>query len=143
MAYMNQEMKKQLAPGIKKGLKKYGLKGTIGVEHYSGLVVRIWEGPLDFIGNKNENADPWKVEKYGLHEDGYLQVNQYWIDDNYTGQVKDCLNELKLAMNGCQEIQNHDNSDIMTDYFDVGWYIYIRVGEYNKNYKLQKELKCV
>lgn len=134
MAYMNQEQKKLLAPGIKKVLKKYGLRGTIGVRHHSGLVVNIWEGKLDFIGNKNKNMAQHNIDKYGLAKD-YLQVNEYYIDDTYSGQVKECLNEIKLAMNGCQEIQNHDNSNIMIDYFDVGWYTYIRVGEYNKPYK--------
>tara|TARA_B100000519_G_C14158210_1_gene397970 strand:+ start:442 stop:861 length:420 start_codon:yes stop_codon:yes gene_type:complete len=134
MAYMNQEQKKLLAPGIKKVLKKYGLRGTIGVRHHSGLVVNIWEGKLDFIGNKNKNMAQHKIDMYGLAKD-YLQVNEYHIDETYSGQVKECLNELKAAMNGCQEIQNHDNSDLMTDYFDIGWYTYIRVGEYNKPYK--------
>ena len=112
MAYMNQEKKRYLAPGIKKVLKKYGLRGTIGVEHYSGLKVRIWEGPLDFIGNKNQNMPQHKVELYG-HSKDYLQVNEHWIDDTYSGVVKECLNELINAMNGCKEIQNHDtdNSD--------------------------------
>ena len=50
MAYMNQEQKKQRAPQIKKVLKKYGLKGTIGVRNYSTLYVTIKEGALDFIG---------------------------------------------------------------------------------------------
>ena len=47
---MNQEQKKQRAPQIKKVLKKYGLKGTIGVRNYSTLYVTIKEGALDFIG---------------------------------------------------------------------------------------------
>ena len=131
---MNQENKKLLAPGIKKVLKKYGLRGTIGVRHHSGLVVNIWEGPLDFIGNKNENMSDQHKQDYGA-ADGYLQVNDYHIEETYSGQVKNCLSELKLAMNGCQGIQNHDNSDYYTDYFDIGWYTYIRVGEYNKPYK--------
>ena len=139
---MNQEMKKQLAPGIKKVLKKYGLRGTIGVEHYSGLVVRIWEGPLDFIGNRINNMKPHHIEMYGCPEN-YIQVNPHWIEDTYTGEVKKCLMELKKAMNGCEAIQNFDKSDPMTDYFHVGWYVYINVGEWDKYYKLQKEQKCV
>ena len=135
MAYMNQEQKKLLAPGIKKVLKKYGLRGTIGVNHHSGLKVRILEGPLDFIGNKNQNMPQHKVDLYG-HSKDYLQVNEHWINDTYSGVVKECLNELINAMNGCKEIQNHDNCDYYTDYFDIGWYTYIRVGEWDKPYKL-------
>ena len=133
MAYMNQEKKKMLAPGIKKVLKKYGLRGSIGVRHYSGLVVNIWEGPIDFINNWKPNN--CKAEE-GKNVDQYSQVNDYWIEENYTGKVKECLMELKLAMSGCKEIQNHDNSDIMTDYFDVGWYTYINVGKWDRDYIL-------
>ena len=35
--------------------------------------------------------------------------------------------------------QNHNNSDVQTDYFDVGWYIEINVGDWEKPYKLTKE----
>jgi len=44
MSYMSQEKKKQLAPAIKAVLKKYGVKGSIGVRHHSSLVVNIKEG---------------------------------------------------------------------------------------------------
>lgn len=27
---------------------------------------------------------------------------------------------------------NHDNSDLSTDYFDVGWYVSVSVGEYER-----------
>ncbi len=30
----------------------------------------------------------------------------------------------------------YDNSDIMTDYFDVAWYVDINIGKWNKPYKL-------
>jgi hypothetical protein len=29
---------------------------------------------------------------------------------------------------------NHDNSDSQTDYFDVGWYVDVKVGKWNKPY---------
>ena len=133
MAYMNQERKKMLAPGIKKVLKKYGLKATIGVNHYSGLKVNIWEGGIDFLNNWKRNQE--KAEE-GKEVQNYIQVNEFWVDENYTGIAQECLKELYLAMNGCQEIQNHDNSDIQTDYFDIGWYTYVNVGQWDKPYKL-------
>ena len=30
---------------------------------------------------------------------------------------------------------NHDNSDAMTDYFDIGWYTTVEVGAYDKPYQ--------
>tara|TARA_B100001094_G_C18179412_1_gene799939 strand:- start:1367 stop:1792 length:426 start_codon:yes stop_codon:yes gene_type:complete len=135
MAYMNQEDKKKLTPQIKKVLKKYGVKGTIAVKHHSTLVVNIKSSNLDFIGNINANRPEHKKELYGEIED-YVQVNTYHIENNYTGECKKFLTELSLAMNGCEEIQNHDNSDMMTDYFDIGWYTDINIGKWDKPYEL-------
>ena len=46
MAYMSQEKKAELAPGIKAVLKKYNMKASISVRHHTGLVVTIKSGPL-------------------------------------------------------------------------------------------------
>jgi len=141
MAYMNQEKKRALAPQIKAVLKKYGVKGTIGVRHYSTLVVKIKSGSLDLIGNHIKNIK----EKYTRPNEEQLanidnfEVNPYWIHDQYTGKVKDFLLELKAAMNGARaSVKNHDNSDIQTDYFDVGWYISINVGSWDRPYIYEK-----
>ena len=113
MAYFSQEMKKARAPKIKEILKKYGMKGTLGVNHHSTFVLRLTEGPIDFGGD-------------------YVQVNHFHIDRFYEGKARDFLTEVKEAM----MVGNHDNSDIMTDYFDVGWYVSIDAGKWNKPYKL-------
>jgi len=114
MAYMSQEKKKTLAPKIKAILKEYGMKGTIGVDRHSTLVVNIQSGPLfeDVDGDS-------------------LQVNVYWVKDHYEGKERSFLMKLVAAMNE----GNYDNSDIMTDYFDVGWYNDINIGKWNKKYQ--------
>ena len=122
MAYINQEDKKRLAPKIKAVLKKYGVKGTISISHHSNLVVRLKEGKVDLYGEK---VDPnnW----CGSH--GSDSVNTYWINDHHTGVSRDFLNELKAAMND----GNWDKSDVQTDYFNVGWYSDIVVGNNSNN----------
>ena len=117
MAYMDQAKKKELAPGIKRVLKKYGMKGTLGVNHHSTLVINISSGPIYF------------------DKDCFHQVNHYWIERSYEGQARDFLMELKEAAMK----DNHDNSDIMTDYFDVGYYLDINIGRWNKPYLCTKE----
>ena len=114
MAYMSQEKKKELAPKIKAVLKEYGMKGTIAVNHHSSLVVNLKSGPLfeDIDGDD-------------------LQVNVYWIDKHYEGKEKEFLTKLYAAM----MVGNHDNSDTMTDYFDVGWYNDINIGKWDKAYQ--------
>ena len=137
MAYMSQQKKAELAPAIKAVLKKYKLKGTIGVRNHSTLVCNISAGPLDFIGNMLEVARSKPGSHYYNNQTQVpknLDINTHWIDEHYTGTVCKCLEELKAAMdNG-----NHDRSDIQTDYFDVGWYIDINIGQWNKPYQLIK-----
>ncbi len=117
MAFMNQDRKNALAPSIKAILKKYGMKGTLAVDNYSTLVLNIKEGPIDFDGDR-------------------IQVNTFWTDTQYTGTAKAFLREVIDAMN----VGNHDNSDIMTDYFDVGWYVNVNVGKWNKPYVCTKKV---
>ena len=115
MAYMNQVKKKKLAGGIKAVMPK-GWKYTLSVRNHMALVCTIWAAPAaDVEQIKGDNAD----------------VNEYWIREHYTGKLADTLEAIKDAMN----VGNHDNSDIMTDYFDVGWYIDIEFGRWNKPLK--------
>lgn len=122
MAYMSQEHKAELAPAIKAILKKYKMKGSIAVRHYSELVVNIRSGELDIIGNHNN--------KNGDYDVTYIQVNQNFLANSYSGDVLNFLTELVDAMTK----DNYNNSDIMSDYHDVGWYISINVGKWNKPY---------
>ena len=121
MAYVSQEMKKELSVGIKKVLKKYGMKGNIGVKNHMSLYVDVMEGPIDFDFS---------------HGEGYSQVNTYWIDDHYKGIAKQFLNELLAEMKG-KNYYNNDNA--MIDYFDRSHYIDINIGKWNKPYKLDIE----
>lgn len=34
-------------------------------------------------------------------------------------------------------VDNHDRSDLQSDYHDVGWWIEIRLGSYEKPYQVQ------
>ena len=142
MAFMNQERKKLLAPGIKSVLKRYGMKGSIGVDHYSSLVVNLKSGPLDLIGNCNEVCEKrysnGSCPSWSPHE-GYMSINEYWFEEHFSGVFQAFVKELIDAMMACKEIQNHNRSDIQTDYFDVGWYIEINVGKWDKDYILEKE----
>ena len=126
MAYVSQEMKKKLAPGIKAVLKKYGMKGTIAVRHHMSLVVNIKSGKLDVLG-----ALP--VGEYVPRD--YIQVNPYWSEENYNcPKVVAFLSELKEAMEGPDFF---DHSDPMTDYFHRSHYIAINVGQFDKPYVLE------
>lgn len=134
MAYMNQEKKAKLAPGIKAVLAKYNMKATLAVQHHMALVVNIKPGPLDIIANylkvdakRSHGRSIWDenvtAETFKAKEGYRLDVNPYSIDEHYSGKVKSFLTELYDAAN----VGNHNRSDLMTDYFDVGWYLDINV----------------
>lgn len=132
MAYISQEQKKIFAPKIKALAAKYKVKATLGIRNHMTLVLTISSGELDFIGDYNEKN---KDREFFQLRENYLDVNTYYIDDAFTGKVADFLNEALAIMNN----GNHDNSDIQTDYFDVGWYNTIHIGRWPKPYQLVKE----
>ena len=117
MAYVSQNDKKELSVGIKKVLKKYGMKGNIGVKNHMSLYVDVMEGPIDFDFS---------------HGEGYSQVNTYWIDVHYKGIAKQFLNELLAEMKGTK-YYNNDNA--MFDHFDRSHYTDINIGKWNKPYE--------
>ena len=117
MAYVSQADKKALAPAIKAVLKKYGMKGSIRVCNHSTLCVTVKSGAIDF-------------SEYMCGED-YIGVNEYWIDQFYTGIQRNFLNELLEAMKGPNYF---NNDDAMTDYFSRSHYTDIEIGKYNRAY---------
>ena len=138
MAYVSQELKKELAPGIKAVLKKYGVKGSIAVRHHMTLVVNIKSGNLDIIQNWFDTVTKkGTVNDYGdiMAKPEYIQVNEYWINYNYSDTVKDFLNELLDAMKG-DKYFNHD--DIQSDYFHRSHYTDINIGSWNKPYQVER-----
>lgn len=63
----------------------------------------------------------------------YNQVNQFHIETSwhYTNEGKKLLLDIMKIVNK----YNHDNSDAMTDYFDVNYYVNLNLGYYDKPYK--------
>ena len=137
MAYMNQERKKQLAPAIKAVLKKYNMKGTIGVRNHSSLIVNIKSGALDLLGAAQKHNDQYAEmrgqEPYQVGD--HLQVNTYhcqdWAEKVGETKIAKFYKELIAAMKGDLY---YDNSDAMIDYFDTAYYMDINVGNWNTPY---------
>jgi len=138
---MSQEKKAMLAPAIKAICKKYGVKASIAVRNHSTLVLNIKQGRIDFIENFIEtDTNGLSGKKMGQDQIDYirknrsLDVNPYWYKEHFSGRALNFLKEVIPAMNN----GNHDNSDAMTDYFDVGWYIDVNIGRWDKPYALEK-----
>jgi hypothetical protein len=137
MAYISQEKKAKIAPKVKAICAKYGVKATLAIHHHSTLMLNIKSGTIDFIGNSNEvcGSDHYQVSRgFRANTSGYDRINPYHFKSHYSGKALNFLTEVYDAlMEG-----NHDNSDIQSDYFDVGWWVEVNIGKWNKAYDLQK-----
>jgi hypothetical protein len=114
MAYIDKEKKAKLSMGIKKVLKKYGYRGSISIIDSQKLVVKL-KGADIIRDNYNDCMNDNHFNPYIEKDSDSLSISQY---DNFKGVVKIFIDELFKSIN----IDNYDNSDVMTDYFDVGYY---------------------
>lgn len=121
MAYMSQDRKKEIHKNLKPVLKKWGLKGTLSVDNHSTLVLKIKSGDLDLLGDLNWHNDTPR---------DHCDVNPYHYRTQFKGDSRDAIGEILAVMND----GNWDKSDIMTDYHNVGWYVDIKIGKWNKPY---------
>ena len=105
------------------------------------MKLTIASGSIDFIGNYCEsiNTNPY-AEPYDkkatieyIEKTKYIQVNEYHLDTYFSGKALEFLQKAKDIMNQ----GNHDRSDIRTDYFDVGWYLNLHIGRWNKSYEFK------
>lgn len=122
MAYVSQQLKRELAPSIKAVLKKYKMKGSIAVNNHSTLVVNLKSGVIDFHKEASkENGHHW-------------QVNPYWFESHYEGAAKSFLTELFAAMKPADKW--FDKSDPMIDYFHTAYYVDVNIGRWNQPYEV-------
>jgi hypothetical protein len=135
MAYFNQERKAKIAPKIKAILAKYKVKGSLAVRNHSTLCLNIKSGSIDFIGNFNKtiSADHYLTVRGFTPAEKSLSVNPYHYDNHFSGKALAFMQEVFAAMNE----GNHDHSDIQSDYFNVGWYVDVNVGQWDKQYILE------
>lgn len=131
MAYMSKEHKEKIAKAMKEcfpgSSKDHGFKYTLSVHHYSSIVCTISEGTVDFFGALRKKED----YKYAVSE-AYMQVNEYNIPKTFSGPAAEILIKIAAILN----IDNHNRSDAMTDFFDIGHFVHINIGKWNKPYRL-------
>lgn len=127
MAYISADDVKAIRNELKAAFPNWKFSVRKGSGSLS-VDVSILQGDVDF----SENL-----------QNGYTQVNQYWIDDHW-GNL-----EARAALKRINEIMHnapgraggkkfYDNSDAMIDYFDTAFYVHLSIGAWNKNYALVK-----
>jgi hypothetical protein len=119
MAYMSQEKKAKIAAELKKVMPK-DWKYSLAVRHHSSVVLTISAAPVDLIAMMNERTE--------YKSNGYAQVNEYYLERQFSGSTLAIFERIKAALN----IDNFNDSDIQTDYFHVGHYVDIHIGRWNK-----------
>ena len=132
MAYITPERKLEIAPKVKQILNKYGVRGTLSVRNRSHLVLKISSGRLDLIGDcvRTCAANYPTVTQTFTH----INVNKYHLHSQHSGECLQMLTEVLAEMNQ----GNWDRSDSQSDYFDVGWYVDVQIGAWNKPYVWQQ-----
>jgi hypothetical protein len=129
MAWMNQEKKALIAAELKKVVPA-NWKWTLSVRHHSTIVMTIRSAPVDLIAKINEARTEYKAEN------GHANVNHHNIDRAFTDKAMvEIFSKISAALNS----GNHDRSDISTDYFDVGWYVDLQIGQWNKPFIFIRE----
>lgn len=127
MAYVSHEKKAKIKAALV-ALKNDGVipadwRWTLAVDNGRGIVFNLWEAGEDLIAYSDEPNRRY-LSPYWKQVDGYLP--------NAPERIKDAFRAVGEALN----IDNYDRSDIMSDYFDVGHYVYIRLGTWEKPFKV-------
>jgi len=115
MAYMNQEKKSNIATLLKAVVPK-GWKYTLSVKHYSTIIMTIQSAPVDLLSLNN----------------GSNSINEYYPENHFSGETLETIKTIIAVLN----TDNHNRSDIMSDYHDVGHYISLKIGKREKPFML-------
>lgn len=135
MAHVTKEMKAERARIITPLLKANCLKGSLSVHNGTALVLTITAGPIDFFesANRMNAARAFRRGEAARTVSGDMQVNVYYIQDNFDGLAAEFLSAAVCALKGHDY---YDNTDIQSDRFDTSHYIEINIGKWNKPYNL-------
>ena len=119
MAYVTKEQVAGIRKQIKAAFPKW--KVSVRMQRHSTVVVSIMAADIDFLKDYKDFDGNGVATKN-------IQVNHYYLDRAFKGKALAALEKIKTIANK----GNHDNSDSQTDYFDVGWYFNLNIGEWDK-----------
>jgi hypothetical protein len=114
MAYISAEDTKLIRKALKEKFPK--VKFAVRKDGHLALNVVIKSAPMEIEFSANE---------------GYKDVNHYHLH-RYPETEASFYKEVLNIMNTAGTRENFDESDSMTDYFHVGYYIHLSVGEWDK-----------
>lgn len=122
MAYVSKEKKAKIAAALKTVVPA-SWKYSLAVNHHSTIVLTIRSADFDLI--KAFKPSQWFDPQTATSVD----VNPYHYRSHFEDDcVADVFEKILEALN----IDNFDNSDLMTDYFHVGHYVSVKIGRWDK-----------
>lgn len=126
MAYITREKSAAVRKALKARFPDW--KFSVSISHHSSLKVVIISAPIELLAYRKPG--PYDDRVSGI-EITNATVNQFWITEGWASPAAELLKEIKAI---CNE-GNHDNSDIQSDYFDVGWYFSLSVGDWGRPFQ--------
>ena len=114
MAFMSTEHAREIRNSLKESFPGY--KFSVKKHHHSSIDVTLLKSPLDF------SKDMEKQETVG-----YCSINHYYLNQYSNADV---LKKMYEVINK----GNYNKSDIMVDHFDVGFYVHMNIGDWEKHY---------
>ena len=134
MAYVDQNKKTLIAAALKSVMPK-GWKWSLAVQNHSTIVLTISQAPVDLLAEYTRVGN--ERRRYGEASHArvdHADVNHYHLDGAFDGELLETFSKIVAALN----TNNHDRSDIQSDYFDVGHYVAVKIGRWNKPFVVCK-----
>jgi hypothetical protein len=126
MAYMSQEKKAKIKEALKKVIPA-DWKWSLAVRNHSTICLTIHSAPIDLVADYATHGmqEPLRSEVIAKR---HVDVNPYWWKDHFSSELVEVFRPIFEALN----LDNHDRSDPMSDYYDVGHYVEVSIGRWNK-----------
>lgn len=119
MAYMDQDKKRVIAAAVK-AVMPQGWKYSLAVRDYQVIVCTIRRAPFDLMA---------ALAKSEFGRTDHRDLNPYYIREEFDDEcVADVFERIVSALN----TGNHDRSDSQRDHFDIGHYVNIKIGDWDK-----------
>lgn len=131
MAYFNQEMKKLVTNRLKENFP--GWKFSVKVSNHNQLMVAVKSAPLDLWSNYVETVG----EDNLFGDNGSTSLNHYYLNRAFSGECLEKMEALVKDMNleGDDKHANYSSSTPYDDYPDVGYFISLRLGLWDKPFE--------
>lgn len=131
MAYMNQERKAKIKEALKQAIPS-DWKWSLAVRHHSTIVLNIAAAPVNLVAEYANRRCSDEV-RASMLQSMSCDVNPYHWREHFEGDLGTTFDNIFAALND----GNHDRSDLQTDYHDVGWYVDVNLGRWNKPFEVR------